>query len=241
MENQFGRLLRYYRKKAVMSQEALAFELRDLREEPINKSRISKWENGQVPKKDVVEDLEDILRVEEKELLDAAGYLRDGRAMREVKASLFARLRLEHLQRLAEIAEQLLANELDTVRESEPSSIQGDTGSADWSKYKYWTGYTVKRGVADDKALSQMLSDNWDSLSRSCTKTELNCFMYHVNAEFDDVAKDRLVNPQALYRHLRGFKYLRINDPYEFIVRVRKSAGSLGFKGTCPICREWEP
>lgn len=241
MENQFGRLLRYYRKKDAKSQEALAFELRDLRGEPINKSRISKWENGQVPKKDIVEDLEDILRVKEKELLDAAGYLRDGRAIREVKANLFTRLRLEHIQSLAEIAAKLLANELDTVRESDPSSVQGDTGSSDWSSCKYWIGYTVKRGVADDKALSQMLSDNWDSLSQSRTTSELNCFMYHVNAEFDDIPKDRLVTSEALYRHLRGFKYLRINDPYEFIVKVRKSAGSLAFKGTCPICRDWEP
>ena len=69
----------------------------------------SPWEHGKIPKKDIIEDLEDILELKEKQLLWAAGYLIDRPVGEEDKADVFAELKLQHLQRLAEIAEQLLA------------------------------------------------------------------------------------------------------------------------------------
>lgn len=76
MRDQFGRLLKEYRKGAELSQKQLLQSIRQVRqEERYSGADISKWEHGKTkPPKDVIEDLEDILFVPKGLLLMAAGY-----------------------------------------------------------------------------------------------------------------------------------------------------------------------
>jgi transcriptional regulator with XRE-family HTH domain len=71
----FGALLRRYRKKEGLSQKQLIDSLRQtLSEERWGISDVSKWEHGRMPKEEVVEQLEEILCTEKGLLLKAAGY-----------------------------------------------------------------------------------------------------------------------------------------------------------------------
>jgi transcriptional regulator with XRE-family HTH domain len=76
MRDQFGRLLKEYRKGAELSQKQLLERIRQARhEERYSEADISKWEHGRTkPPEDVIEDLEDILFVPKGLLLRAAGY-----------------------------------------------------------------------------------------------------------------------------------------------------------------------
>lgn len=76
MRDQFGRLLKEYRKDAELSQKQLLQSIRQARqEERYSGADISKWEHGKTkPPKDVIEDLEDILFIPKGLLLMAAGY-----------------------------------------------------------------------------------------------------------------------------------------------------------------------
>jgi transcriptional regulator with XRE-family HTH domain len=76
MADEFGRLLKEYRKGVKLSQKQLLLRIRQAGyEERYSEADISKWEHGRTkPPEDVVEELEEILGIPKGSLLRAAGY-----------------------------------------------------------------------------------------------------------------------------------------------------------------------
>lgn len=75
MADEFGLLLKKYRKQAGLSQNQIVEGLRRARyEDRYSESDVSKWEHGRIPPEDVVEELEEILCTPKGLLLRAAGY-----------------------------------------------------------------------------------------------------------------------------------------------------------------------
>lgn len=74
--NAFSRILRQLREDNDLTQEKLCDELEIKGNKLLNKSTISRWENGsRKPNIEIIKDLEEILGTERGKLLRAAGYL----------------------------------------------------------------------------------------------------------------------------------------------------------------------
>ena len=126
----------------------------------------------------------------------------------------------EHFEHLTDVARTLLANGLDTV---EPKRSKGDEFEP--AEYIVWDGYFEKATVNQDQ-LSDMLDDNIP-LAASKHGLDFDCFLSHLEVEYSDIESKGL------------WKVIREN-PYELIETLRVLARRKTFKGTCPVCENWQ-
>ncbi len=146
----------------------------------------------------------------------------------------------DHLRHLAGLAVMLLANELGRSKHGPPgSSARGSAAQRMGEVQGTAIGEGNRQGLEHDRALSELLLQNWRSVARSHDQIELDCFMSHVAAEFPILRRRHRAKSVRALPHIDAFEYLRINLPYSLIERLRALADTERFKGTCRECGNW--
>jgi len=220
MPKDFGSLLRYWRKESNdMTQTELADELKyELGGEHYNKSDVSKWEHGRIPNKYVVEALEKILNINDKVLLEAAGYTKievkedEDRIQKQPDQRHY-----EHWARLGKLAEELRYGlDLYAGMTCRPSRFGGEV-----------MGWHY---VSEEVTFSAQNNPLWKYL------------LMHLDYEFQQPKFSTEI--QNLQTH-GAWKYQRdwitripepIGDLQEKLWLVIERGT---FKGTCAICKDW--
>jgi hypothetical protein len=136
-----------------------------------------------------------------------------------------AKRRAEHFDHLANIVSAFLINEIDTVMPSidtvEPRIIRGD----EYGRPKYTIGeQEVEITILE---LSLSLRANIQSVLLQFSPWDLTCLIYHLKAESPEIES-------------KGFTDVVRENPYKLIDTLRVLAWRKTFKGTCPVCRDWQ-
>lgn len=131
-----------------------------------------------------------------------------------------AKRKEEHFDRLADITAQLLANNLENVEET-PS--QKDP--TDPFKYTIWDG-GAGVGITHDLLVSG-LRGNIERTQHQFSDWDFGYFLYHLAAEIPEIES-------------RGFSSVVEEKPYKLIETLRVLVRRKTFKGTCPVCKDWQ-
>jgi|GEM_PF-6129751 len=129
--------------------------------------------------------------------------------------------KMEHYDRLAEIAKALLANDLDLVKEDV---------TAPGERYILWPHVGEGRRMTKQE-LSSQLAENLGHAESTYSQRELKgWFLSHLKAEL-----------AANYASLPydGYSKFAKEHPYEVIETLILASNRGMFKGTCRICKGW--
>lgn len=217
---EFGRLLRQLRRELVLTQDGVRSELNRQGCHIVSKGTISKWENGDSrPDEDTVEALEGVLEVKKGTLLRPAGYPSDITEDTPTKPVyqgdvLIAERRKQHFEYLAEMADALLSNGLDSVIHVPVLEYEG-------LKYEY---VGQSGGHMSREQLSKALEENLNEADAKFGSNDLIDLILHVAAEYEP-------RPKGLEEFFK-------ENPFEFMSKLRILARSKIFKGTCPVCKD---
>ena len=221
--NDFGRKLRQLRAKNDLTQDQLRAQLNDRGYDIPGKSAISRWENGsRKPKMEVIEDLEDILGEKRGVLLKLAGYLVE--TSQEQFDYVTVKQTAAHFADLASIAKALLANRLDSI------SCPGWTTKRS-HQVKYLLPSETDASVYDEitkEQLTSRLNSNMAAILKEKDWFFRHCFIPHLKSELSEELKTK-----PFYRIIE-------EQPYELIEILRVLAARGIFKGTCPVCKDWQ-
>lgn len=240
--HEFGRLLQRYRLREGLSQKGLWKELTAEGIELYDKSSISRWEAGRHrPSVETVETLEKVLNITRGRLLRAADYLIEDTepVQQDRPISRLRQAKIDHLNRLVEIAGDLLAGggwELErVVRILDDNSV--DTESL--YKITFPTQYEIssdqrRRGVTGG-ALTRILMSNWHSVCDQSGVSQAKSLLCHVMAELPPKLVEEL---PSLQPGRPQFEYLAVTRPYVLIYILRGLCKTKEFKGTCEICKD---
>ena len=142
---------------------------------------------------------------------------------KEVNPTIVKR-REEHFTELSDIAKSLLANGLESV-----SCPGWTTNQSDQVKYvipneSAESGYDELTRIQ----LASHLNSNIDAIPREKDWLFRACFVPHLKSELREELSTKLF-----------FKVVE-EQPYELIEVLRVLAARGVFKGTCPVCKDWE-
>ena len=128
----------------------------------------------------------------------------------------------EHRARLAGVADKLLANDLKRViRSVEP------TGDIKYLLYDE-SETDIRERLTDDD-LSVRLEENLLTVYRDYTDWFYkNCFIPHLFAEWSEDVQTKMS------------RALLYDEPYLLIETLRLLAERKTFKGSCPVCKDWQ-
>jgi transcriptional regulator with XRE-family HTH domain len=224
--NNFGEILRHFRKENGLSQEGLGNELREKGEKYFNKSTISRWENGtRKPEIETIRDLGEILGIDSGMLLKAAGYsIELGSEHQSSDIDLVVlKKKEEHNQRLTAVANSLLGKDLRNV-----TRWVNSNGQVEYPLYKNKDIHEHPTRLSQDD-LSGYLEQNLISAYHDYTEWFFKtCFLPHLYAEWPKELKNK------------DYYIMAEEQPYELIDTLRLLAERKTFKGTCPVCKDWE-
>lgn len=130
----------------------------------------------------------------------------------------------DHHERLAEIANSLLDNGLDSV------SSPGWTINRS-SQVKYLIPNKNAASTYDEitkEQLASHLNSNMATILKDRDWFFRHCFMLHMKSELPEELKTELF-----------FKVFE-KQPYQLIEILRILAARKTFKGTCPVCKDWQ-
>lgn len=232
MWEEFGRLLKHYRKDCGLTQEQLLEKLRDQGWEIWSKGTVSKWEHGlQRPNAEVTEILEDILGVRKGILFGAARYKIEMVPSQQTTADAIDLQfkKKEHSDLLGDIAHILLSGDLDTLT---LRTLTGDLkDDPRWIEYYAHFKYSLidrfdSISQITQQQLAFIMERNIETVLWRYGKKYLDSFLSHLEAEPDIASKD-------LYRLLE-------EKPFQLVKVLRLLAIEKMFKGTCPVCNDWQ-
>ena len=128
----------------------------------------------------------------------------------------------EHNAKLAGVADRLLANDLKRVMKwVEPA------GDIEYHLFDESENRLIERLTEDD--LAGRLEENLLTVYRDYTEWFYkNCFLPHLFAEWSEDVKTKMS------------KALLYEQPYLLIETLRLLAERKTFKGTCPVCTDWQ-
>jgi len=121
----------------------------------------------------------------------------------------------EHFEHLADIADKLLARNLDKVIQK-TSPPRGD--QFDMFEY-FWKGIGITR-----EHLSDILGEHVDAFF-DANDVDFEYFLSHLKAEYPEIES-------------KGLDRVVKENPYELIETLRILARRKTFKGTCPVCED---
>jgi len=241
---EFGRLLKRYRDRQAFSQKELWEELREEGIDINDKSSISRWEAGKHrPSVDVIETLEEILTAKRGTLLRAAGYLIEDLQLDEGElapvqqdrpVSRLRQAKLDHFNRLAEIAAELLASELDTVIRKKADLLPEHPTVGDAYALRYLIGKDEKQREIRGRKITQMLTNNLYSVYDQYGASQLDSLACHLMADSPDSVIDEMPDPHP---GTIVFEDWAVTNPFSLINTLRRFIHNKEFKGTCEICK----
>jgi len=128
----------------------------------------------------------------------------------------------EHNAKLVGVANRLLENDLNRVMKWVIS-----TGDVEYQLFDESEVHLLQRLTVDD--LAGKFEDNITLAYQDYTEWFLKtCFLPHLYAEWSDELKNK------------GFYIIAEEQPYQLIETLRLLAERKTFKGTCPICKDWQ-
>lgn len=128
----------------------------------------------------------------------------------------------EHNRKLVGVANTLLGNDLKQVMK-----WVSPTGDVEYHLFDESETYLQERLTVDD--LSSKLEENLLAVYRDFTEWfYLSCFIPHLFAEWSEGLRTKMS------------KALLYEEPYELIETLRLLAERKTFKGTCPVCKDWQ-
>lgn len=134
---------------------------------------------------------------------------------------IISKRREEHFDRIADVATLLLANDLDSVTENPTREDQFGI-----FKYTIWHGGSGL-GITHEQ-LSQLLDQNIESVSDQPNDAyDLDCLLSHLKDECPQIKS-------------KGFGNFVKENPYKLIEALRIFIRRKTFKGTCPVCKDWQ-
>lgn len=128
----------------------------------------------------------------------------------------------EHNAKLAGVADRLLANDLKRVMKwVEPP------GDIEYHLFDESESYLQEQLTEDE--LSGQFEQNIELAYQDYTEWFFKeCFLPHLHAEWSEELKDK------------GFYIVMYEQPYLLIETLRLLAERKTFKGTCPVCEDWQ-
>ncbi|MFC1913099.1 hypothetical protein ACFLX7_02760 [Chloroflexota bacterium] len=131
-----------------------------------------------------------------------------------------SRQKKEHFDELAEIADLLLEDGLDQIKETE-----NDSSSPHEDSYAIVTENDEPKGITRDE-ISYSLEGNMD-VARTLYDPELwSGFESHMEAESAEV-------------EAKGLTGLASADPLQLVELLKMVAQRRAFRSNCPICKDW--
>lgn len=128
----------------------------------------------------------------------------------------------EHNAKLAGVADSLLANDLKRVMK-----WVSPVGDIEYHLFDESETYLQERLTEDE--LSGQLEQNVPTVHRDYTEWFYqNCFIPHLFAEWSEDVQTKMS------------KALLYEQPYLLIETLRLLAERKTFKGTCPVCKDWQ-
>jgi transcriptional regulator with XRE-family HTH domain len=242
---EFGRLLKRYRDRQAFTQKELWEELKAEGIEIYDKSSISRWEGGKHrPSVKVIEVLEEILKAKRGTLLEAAGYLVQGLQLDESELapvqqgrpiSQLRQNRIDHFDRLAEIAAKLLASELDTVIRKKADLLPEHPTVGDAYALRYLIGKDENQREIRGRKISQMLMNNLNSVYDQYGASQLDSLACHLIADSPGSVIDEMPDPRP---GTIVFEDWAVTNPFSLINTLRRFIHNKEVKGTCEICKD---
>jgi hypothetical protein len=165
--------------------------------------------------------LEDIFSLPRGTLLRPSGYLIEPPAVvysgESQRSTIITKRLEEHFDHLANMVNVLLSNGLETITKNDPSISE--------FPYTMWSGQS---GLAiPQEILSSYLQQNMNQLFLDINDFDLQNFMSHLEPEYPGIQS-------------KGFTNIVKNNPYELIQTLIVLAQRKIFKGTCPVCKDWQ-
>jgi len=149
--------------------------------------------------------------------LDAASEVLQEHIKRKVDP-IISRYRKEHFDHLADIANLLLAGDLDKIL---VDTVRGSSSRSD--EYQILVNGSLE--TISQHELVMRLEGNMEAVFVKYGFWDFGCFESHFKAE---------------YSHCQNLAGLLESNPIELIEALRPLAQRKTFKGTCPVCKDWQ-
>lgn len=126
----------------------------------------------------------------------------------------------EHNEKLAGVADRLLANDLKRVMKWVASTGQ--------IEYHLFDDEEILHRLTEDDLAGQFEQNIILTFHDYTEWFYANCFLPHLYAEWPEELKNK------------GLSIVAEEQPYQLIETLRLLAERKTFKGTCPVCKEWQ-